>query len=84
MDRPRMPLNDPMPVTSKIGDVIRKRREQMRLTQGELAERAGLSLPAVQCIETHQRYPTMNTVERICVALQVPLAVVVTEASFEA
>lgn len=72
-----------MPVTGKIGDVIRRRREALHLSQEALARAAGLTPLAVHWIETHQRYPMMDTVERIALALNTVLAVLITEASIE-
>jgi len=83
MTRQAIPQKGPMPVTGKIGDVIRKRREALHMSQETLAHAAGLSALSVHLLETHQRYPLMDTVERIALALDTVLAVLITEASLE-
>ena len=73
----------PMPVTSRIGKTLRKRREELKLSQEEAARAAGISPMGLHFIETQQRYPTLDTVERLSKALNKPLAVVVVEASMD-
>lgn len=79
-----LPEDGPMPVTSRIGKVLRKRREALGLSQEDVARAGGLSTIGLHLIETGQRFPNMNTVERVATALQTLLAVVIVEASFEA
>jgi len=78
------PKDKPMPVTSRIGEVIRKRREALGMSQEELALAAGLTPLCVHLIETHQRFPKMDTAERLSTALGIPLAALVMEASVAA
>lgn len=78
------PKDKPMPVTSRIGDVIRKHREALGMSQEGLALAAGISPLAVHLIETHQRYPKMDTAERLSTALDIPLPALVMEAAVTA
>jgi putative transcriptional regulator len=50
-----------------IRNRLKEFREMQGWTQGELAERAGVSLPIVVRLETVEGYaPMLDTVERIC------------------
>jgi Zn-dependent peptidase ImmA (M78 family)/transcriptional regulator with XRE-family HTH domain len=51
----------------------RRLRVAQRLSQKELAERSGISVPAIKNLETAKNEPRMNTVQAIARALQVPL-----------
>jgi Zn-dependent peptidase ImmA (M78 family)/DNA-binding XRE family transcriptional regulator len=53
---------------------LRRLREARRITQGKLAEKAGLSRVAYRNIETGQSVPRVWTLEAIAAALRVPLA----------
>lgn len=63
-------------LSSEIQDVfsenMRKRRRALDLTQQEVADRAGLSMAAIQRIETSGRWPGPATFEAICKALEWP------------
>lgn len=60
----------------KIGkiftDNLRYWRKQRGITQEQLAEKAGLSVPGVQKAESGQRWPTPDTVTALARALEVP------------
>ncbi|WP_239089942.1 helix-turn-helix domain-containing protein [Sphaerimonospora thailandensis] len=43
----------------ELGEVVRRRREELGLTQAELAERAGLKQPAVARFEAGGTMPTI-------------------------
>lgn len=53
---------------------VRKIRLQRGLTQAQLAERAGLSVDAVNRIESGRRNPNLNTIERLADALGIGAA----------
>jgi DNA-binding XRE family transcriptional regulator len=48
---------------------LRKRREELGLTQQELADIAELTVTAVAMIERGERAPTLDTAARLCWAL---------------
>lgn len=47
-------------------------RQQRKLSQQALAERAGISVSYVSMLEREQRTPPLETVETLAKALQVP------------
>ncbi len=51
------------------GDKIRKRREALGLSQGELAKKVGVSQPMINQIEWGRKSPTMKLGTRIADAL---------------
>jgi DNA-binding XRE family transcriptional regulator len=53
---------------------LRQRREELGLTQQELADIAGLTSTAVAMIERGERLPNLDTVARLCWALDVAQA----------
>ncbi|MFF5109161.1 helix-turn-helix domain-containing protein [Streptosporangium sp. NPDC000509] len=59
----------------ELGEAVRLRREQLGLTQSELAERAGLKQPAVARFETGGTMPTIPMLERLAEALELRLSV---------
>jgi transcriptional regulator with XRE-family HTH domain len=61
---------------------IRARREKLKLTQAEAAERAEMPRPHWVRIEAgHRSNPSLDTAERVAKALRVPLAKLLTPAS---
>ncbi|MGN9836745.1 helix-turn-helix domain-containing protein [Nonomuraea sp. H19] len=56
-------------------EAARLRREELGLTQAELAERAGLQQPAVARFEAGGTMPTIPMLERLAEALEVRLSV---------
>ncbi len=54
---------------------LRKRREELGLTQQELAEIAELTVTAVAMIERGERAPNLDTAARLCWALDVAAGV---------
>ena len=56
-----------------IGEAIFKYRATAELTQGQLAERTKLSANYICQIEGGQRAPSIDAVNRIAVALGIPL-----------
>ena len=47
------------------GDLLRMARRKSRLTQAELAERAGVAQPLISAYETGRRQPTVPALERL-------------------
>jgi transcriptional regulator with XRE-family HTH domain len=50
---------------------IQKLRKLRGLSQAELAEKAGLSQPAIGAIEAGKKSPTLRTLEKLAAALGV-------------
>ncbi|MEO3812434.1 helix-turn-helix transcriptional regulator [Sphaerisporangium sp. B11E5] len=59
----------------ELGEAVRRRREELGLTQAQLAERAGLQQPAVARFEAGGTMPTIPLLERLAEALEVRLSV---------
>jgi transcriptional regulator with XRE-family HTH domain len=54
-----------------LGDEIRKARKKADLTQEELAFKAGIARNYVSLLELDQKSPTVETLTRLCDALDV-------------
>ena len=54
-----------------IGEEVRRRREELRLTGAQLAEKAGMAPSAVSQIETGKRTPSSSSVVKLAAALGV-------------
>ena len=61
----------------RIGERIRNRRRELRLTQEALAERANISVSFVGHLERAEKIPSVNTLARICDSMQVSLDYIV-------
>lgn len=61
----------------KIGNAIKLCRVQRKLSQGDLATLAGISVSYLSLIERDKRDPNFSTIERIAKALDVPLSILV-------
>ncbi|MFF2085568.1 helix-turn-helix domain-containing protein [Nocardia sp. NPDC058176] len=59
----------------ELGAAVRNRREELGLTQSELATRAGLRQPAVARFEAGGTMPTIPLLERLAAALELRLRV---------
>lgn len=59
----------------ELGQAVRARREELSLTQAQLAERAGLQQPAIARFEAGGTMPTIPMLERLAAALDVRLSV---------
>ena len=53
-----------------IGGVLRAKREKLAISQEEVAERAGVDRTYVSILERGQKSPTLETLEKICKALE--------------
>jgi transcriptional regulator with XRE-family HTH domain len=60
-----------------LGEELRKARERATLTQEQLSFRAGLSRPYVSQLERNLKSPTVDTLFRICDALDVSVVNVI-------
>lgn len=58
----------------QFGARLREVRQQQRLTQEQLAEKASLSLNFLNLIERGQRGPSFDSLERLARALKRPVA----------
>ena len=54
---------------TKIGEVLRAKRENLDVSQEKVAERAGVDRTYVSILERGLKSPTVETLERICEAL---------------
>jgi transcriptional regulator with XRE-family HTH domain len=56
-----------------LGDRIRARRKELRLSQGELAERAGMTASFISQVERDVTSPSIDSLYKISQALDVPV-----------
>lgn len=52
-----------------IGSVLRSKREDLRISQEKVAERAGVDRTYISILERGLKSPTVETLEKICAAL---------------
>jgi len=52
---------------------VRKYRIKQNLSQEELAEKAGVHRTYIGSVERGERNITINVIEKICVALEIPI-----------
>ncbi|MBS1812180.1 MAG: helix-turn-helix transcriptional regulator [Acidobacteria bacterium] len=64
-----------MTITESLGLALRQCREQLRISQEELAHRAGLDRTYISGIERGRRNPSLLTIERIAKTLGVEVEV---------
>jgi transcriptional regulator with XRE-family HTH domain len=60
-------------VKPTYGHVIRNQRKAAKMTQQELANKAGIAVNSLKRYESGERQPTMGTLEDIAAALGLPL-----------
>ena len=58
-----------------IGQEIRKRRQELRLTQQSLADMSGVSVRMIKSIEGDYANPSMRTVDKLLKTLGLTLAI---------
>lgn len=63
-----------------VGNVLRARREMLAISQEELAERAEVDRSYISILERGLKSPTLETLERICAALETQTERVLAEA----
>lgn len=63
-----------------VGNIIKRRRMELGLTQQDVADRAGISRQYVAEIEAGRRKPTLATLERLFLVLGLSLQVETQEA----
>lgn len=59
-----------------IGSTIKKLRKRKGIQQNELAERSGISQTYLSQIENGSRSATLETLEKVCEALNIPLSII--------
>lgn len=58
-----------------IGEVIRQRRQGLRLTQQSLADMSGVSVRMIKSIEGNYANPSIKTVEKLLGSLGLELTI---------
>jgi transcriptional regulator with XRE-family HTH domain len=58
-------------IRESLAKNIKEKRQELGITQSELAERAGISTNFIAMIETKKKFPAPETLERIAAALQI-------------
>ncbi|MUN35043.1 helix-turn-helix domain-containing protein [Actinomadura litoris] len=61
----------------RLGDMVRERRLELGLTQREVAERTGISQPALSRIEGGGGIPTLAMLDRIAKAMKTTFTITV-------
>lgn len=67
-------------VGSRVAALLRAEREKRGLSMNAVAERSGLSQSMVSLVEREERNPTLDTLLRMAVALEIDLAEVIARA----
>jgi transcriptional regulator with XRE-family HTH domain len=67
-------------VLSLVARMLREERERRGLSMNLVAERAGLSQQMVSYVEREMRNPTLETLLRICAALDIDLEKIIARA----
>ena len=62
-----------------IGKTIKKRRKDLRITQPDLSELAGISVTTVYKIETGEANPTLDVIRKIADVLGLQLVMEIKE-----
>ena len=62
------------PLTIEQGSIIRRMRKVQRMTIGELAERAELSISFISQLERGLTNPSISSLRRIALVLNLPLS----------
>ncbi len=58
-----------------LGQTIKMCRSRRGLTQAELAKRAEFSVSYLSLLENNERDPSLSTLQRIAIALDVPISI---------
>jgi transcriptional regulator with XRE-family HTH domain len=67
-------------IAAQVAIILREEREKRSLSMNALAERAGLSQQMVSYVEREMRNPSLETLLRLCGALQLQLSQVLLRA----
>lgn len=67
----------------RFGKAIRKRRRELDLTQEQLAERSELHRGYISTIETGDRNPSLENIEKLAKALDISIADFFTQYNIE-
>jgi len=68
------------PLQVRIGEALRKRREQKKLTQEGFADQIGMHRAYYGAIENGRKNLQLVTLERVCVGLDTPMSEILHEA----
>ncbi len=66
-------------LSKEIGSRIKNNRRSQNLSQEELAFRAGIHTSYFGCIERGEKCPTIETLAKICSALDIPVSNIIPE-----
>ena len=58
-----------------LAKTIRDFRERKKMSQADLAIAAGLSTPYISQVETGKKSPTLSSLEKISMALEIPFPI---------
>ena len=81
MKTPPMTVNEEDSIARRVGPILRRHREAQHMTQEQEAKAAGLSPMCIHFIETNQRNPKIDTLERMCRPLNISLLMLLSEAA---
>ena len=71
-------------ICAAVAQILQKERAQRGLTLAAVAAKAGLSYQMVRFVETQKRNPTLDTLLRICAAMEIDFEAVLKRAKREA
>jgi transcriptional regulator with XRE-family HTH domain len=71
-----------MELEKRLGQKIRELRKERRMSQTELAEKAGVALMTISRLERGEHDPHMRTLSQIAKGLHVPLFEVMRSAGY--
>ena len=69
---PRLSARVERPLAMNLGSMAHSARMRAGLTQAEVARRVGVQLEVYGRIERGEMFPSVPTLRRICVALEIP------------
>jgi len=68
-------------VCAAVAQILQKERAKRGLTLAAVAAKAGLSYQMIRFVETQKRNPTLDTLLRICSAMEIDFTNVMKQAS---
>ena len=80
MPEPKLPAR----IEAELARLLKARREELGLSKVAAAERAGVATMTIFFIEERKRSPSINTLLRVAVALEIDLWRLLKEASMKA